>query len=124
MNAQLPDANSYTPIATPTTNLDAAVPAECRWFRVGDFVTVVGQYTADATAAASTATELQLTLPIPTNLTASGQLSGVAMSNGNVQTVGARISADTTTERASIIWPATTTGNVSWSFLFSYQIFN
>lgn len=120
MSEQLIDAGFYTPTLTDVTNVASSTAVECRWFRIGCMVTVYGQVTVDPTAAAPTATELGISLPIPSALANAREVSGVAACSA-VQQSG-RISADTTNDRAALLFSATDTASRAWGFTFSYPL--
>lgn len=116
---QLIKSDVYTPTLTNVTNLDDSTAYQCHYMRVGDVVHVAGQFAANPTLAAPTDTELGMSLPIPSNLSADEQLAGTA---SNTAGESARILSDSTNNRASIQWPAASTTNRSWSFNFTYRI--
>lgn len=115
---QLIKSDLYTPTLTNVTNLDDSAAFQCQYVRVGDLVTVSGKFTANPTAAA--ATELGMSLPIPSNLTAEEQVAGTAFCPGIQQ--GAAIQADATNNRASVQWLANDTANRAFIFSFTYRI--
>src|SRR3990167_10996405 len=69
-------ANTYTPTLTNVFNVAASTAYACQYMRVGNVVTVSGQVDIDPTAA-STYTELDISLPIASAFTATNQLGGV-----------------------------------------------
>ena len=110
--------NTYTPVASNTTNLDSTSPKLSFYTRRGNQVTVTGKFDADPTAAANTL--FSMTLPIASNIAAEQDLAGTA-SGGNGTEV-ARIYGDATNDAAAVQWTATGTANAGWSFQFSYLI--
>ena len=109
---------TYDPTLNNITNLDGSTAYTCMYRRVGgNQVTVSGKFDADPTAAAIT--QLDISLPIASNLAAQEDLGGIA-SNGTGEV--ARIYAETTNNRAVVLWTATTTVNAGWSFEFTYRI--
>lgn len=114
-------SGTYTPTLFNTTNVAASTAYVTGYYRIGNSVTVYGKVDIDVTLAASTASELQMTLPIASNMTAEQDLGGTAVSDG-VASLSARIKCDPTTDRASVVFKAISLSNDSYSFEFSYQI--
>ncbi len=114
---------TYTPTLTAVTNIDAGTSSAfvTGYTRIGNNVTVFGQLTIDATAAASTATELGVSLPVASNLAADQDLGGTAASDVLAGAV-IRIKADATNDRASFVFKSSTTTADSYNFQFSYQV--
>ena len=115
------DASTYTPALTNVTNVNASTAYACQYTRVGNVVTVSGKVNIDTTAAAATATELGMSLPVASNFTTEEQCAGTAASEV-ASTAPVRILADAVNNRASFQFPAGTTSNDSYSFIFTYQI--
>src|SRR6185436_6011021 len=103
-------SGTYTPTLTGVTNVAASTAYTCQWMRVGNVVTVSGQVDIDATLAASTATELGISLPIASSLTADEQVGGDAISD-SIASLSARIKADGTNDRASVVFKAISLSN-------------
>ena len=118
-----PEASSdlYTPTLFNVTNVDGSTAYECQWLRVGNIVTVSGRVDIDPTAAAPTATELGISLPIASALTAGTQLAGTGWSL-NVSSQGGPVLADTVNDRASYQFLAQSVANAANFFIFTYQI--
>lgn len=114
------DTGFYTPTLTNVTNIGDSTAVECMWFRTGCMVTVSGSAAIDPTAAAPTATELGISLPIPSSLTLARQLAGVAACSA-VQQSG-RLEADATNDRAALLFSAVDTANRTWNFQFTYTV--
>jgi hypothetical protein len=114
-------SGTYTPTLTNTTNIGTSTPYVTGYFRVGNSVTVYGKVDIDATAAGGAATELQMSLPISTNMASEEDLGGSATSDA-VASLNAKIKADATTDRASFVFKALSITNDSYSFSFTYQI--
>ncbi len=112
---------TYTPTLTNTTNIDASTAYVTGYYRIGNSVTVFGKVDIDATLAASSATELQITLPIASNMTGEQDLAGTAISDA-VASLTARVKGDSSTDKASIVFKAISLSNDSYSFEFSYQV--
>lgn len=115
-------SSTYTPTLNNTTNVNASTAYVIGYFRIGNSVTVFGKVDIDATAAASTATLLGMSLPVTSNLAAEQDLAGTAASNASAAVAPIRIIADATNDRASFVFLALTTNNDSYNFQFSYQV--
>ncbi|WOH61902.1 hypothetical protein [Bradyrhizobium sp. BWC-3-1] len=112
---------TYTPTATLGANAAAATPYAAYWTRNGNVVTVHGSIDITATAA-NTATALDLTLPVPSNLTASTQLSGTFGGIfGNAMSMG-HINGNASTDKASFHLAPSTTSATNYQFSFSYIV--
>lgn len=83
---------TYTPVATAGTNIAAVGACTGMYSRVGDFVTVVARCQGIDPTAATTSSAWVMTLPISSNLTGLGDLSGTATGFGN-QGVAANVDA-------------------------------
>ena len=113
-------SNTYTPTLTDVSNVSSSsVSSDAfRYIRIGSIVYVSGRITVSATSA-NTATEIEISLPIASNLTNSIDLSGVATTpaNGYGQVIG-----DTTADTASFYVFPTSAGSSPWNVEFSYVI--
>jgi hypothetical protein len=114
-------SGTYTPTLFNTTNVTASTAYTCQWMRVGNVVTVSGQVDIDATLAASSATELGMSLPIASSLTATEQVAGDAISDA-VASLSARVKADATNDRASVVFKAISLSNDTYGFTYTYLI--
>jgi hypothetical protein len=114
-------SGTYTPTPTHVANVAASTAYACQWIRVGNVVTVSGKVDIDTTLAASTATELGMSLPIASNFTAEQNLGGTAASD-SVASLSARIKADATNDRASIVFKSISVTNDSFNFSFTYVV--
>jgi hypothetical protein len=112
---------TYTPTLTNNTNVAASQAYVTGYYRLGNSVTVYGKIDIDATLAASTATEMGISLPIASDLAAEEDLGGSAVSDA-VASLTARIKADATNNRASVVFKALSLTNDSYGFEFSYQV--
>jgi hypothetical protein len=115
-----PFTNSYTPTLTNVTNIDASTAQVCRYRLVGTDVTVWGDVLIDPTAAASTASELGISLPVASAMTSARDLAGSGASA--VLATAYTIMGDSTNDRASMQFVSGTTANHSVRFQFSYTI--
>jgi len=113
-------SGSYTPTLTNVTNVAASTARLCTWSRLGNSVTVSGQLNIDLTTTLL-ASEVGMSLPIPSALTTAFQLGGTANSTSS-QSIWA-IQADATNDRAQFkatgIVPVT---NDTYTFIFKYEV--
>ncbi len=115
-----PYSGLYTPAITQITNLSNNSPYECQFLRVGDTVTVSGKV-GMTTVAANTLTLLSMSLPVTSNLGADEDCAGTAFAYGTPG-FSAAIQADTTNDRALMIFWPTTSGSTNFYFQFTYQV--
>lgn len=120
-NAFTAAEGTYTPTLTNNTNVAASTAYVTGYYRLGNSVTVYGKIDIDATLAASTATEMGISLPIASDLAAEEDLGGSAVSDA-VASLTARIKADAANNRASVVFKALSLTNDSYGFEFSYQV--
>jgi hypothetical protein len=113
------ESGAYTPTLFNTTNVAASTPYECRYLRVGNIVVVSGFVDIDVTAAA--ATTLGMSLPIPSNLSASSDVAGTGASNA-VANLSLGIAGSAANDRALFLFVATSLTNNTYTFQFSYTI--
>jgi hypothetical protein len=113
-------SGTYTPTLSAGSNLDSSFAYLARWERNGDNVTVSGQLDLDPTATGYTL--LKLSLPIPSNLTGAGELTGIASTRG-ANSVAGSVSADATNDLAllEMTFTATTLQGVMYSFTYKVQ---
>lgn len=112
----------YTPTITDTTNIDASTAFATQYMRVGTIVVVGGKVDIDPTAAANTVTEIDISLPIASNLSASQHLGGTATCTGVSTNSAGTLSANGTADTARLKYYANDTANRSWFFSFIYRI--
>lgn len=112
------DSGTYTPTLTPVTNVAASTAYSCKYTKVGNMVTVSGKVGINATATG--ATELQMDLPIFSNL-GSNDLNGTAGSDSN-NLNAVRIKANPTANEAVFVFDAGALGNSVYGFVFMYEI--
>jgi hypothetical protein len=113
------DSGTYTPVATGIDNCDAVTAYECMWLRVGNVVYVSGRVDVDATVSGDT--RWSLTLPVPHDLTAIGDLAGVcAQRSSSIQYPGT-IYAGVSSDAAEFRMYAGSTSNRETYFNFSYR---
>ena len=113
-------SGKYTPTLTNSTNVaSSAVNSNVfKYIRVGSTVNVSGWLTITATTA-NALTELELSLPIASNITSNEDVSGVAstLSGGYGQ-----VRENATNNTAKMYVQPTSTGNLVWYLEFSYVI--
>lgn len=112
-------ASSYTPTLTNVANLDSSTATTTYYIRVGSMVVVWGIVTLDATAAASTVTTIDISLPVASNFAAQGNCAGVIL---NASGGYGRIVADTTNDRATGTYLSLLTSAANFAFVFGYVI--
>lgn len=112
-------SGTYTPTLTNVTNITASTAYQCQWIRVGNVVTVSGKVDIDVTL--GIASELGMSLPIASNLTAEQNLGGTASSSAAASLVTA-VKADATNDRAAFVFTAVSLTNDSYFFEFEYLI--
>jgi hypothetical protein len=115
-----PASGTYTPTLTAVTNVAASGAFVCGYYRVGNAVTVYGKFDVDPTAAAPTFTEIGVSLPVASNFSAFEQCGGTGSSIQANQSGG--FYGDTTNDRASYFFFASSTANATHYFSFSYQV--
>lgn len=114
-------SSTYTPTLTNVTNVAASTAYVTGYYRIGNAVTVYGKIDIDASVAASTATEVGISLPVASAMTLEEDLGGNAISDA-IASLTARVKADATNDRASVVFKALSLTNDSYSFEFSYTV--
>lgn len=117
---------AYTPTPYAITNigLDSDIdPYEATWTRTGNIVTVYGDVDIDPTAA-NAATTFRLSLPVPTDMGASTQLSGVITPNYGVNTPSGAASGHlaTSPDRVQFDLYVTFTSPSRFSYCYRYRV--
>ena len=111
----------YTPTFYNTTNVDASVPSEAMYVRIGDIVFVAGYGTIDP-AGSTSATVLGISLPITSNFT---DVSDCAGGGGISSTVSGKgvVVADPANDRALLqIAQTGTTSSQPFAYQFMYKV--
>lgn len=108
---------TYTPTLTNTTNIAASTAFTTYYVRIGDWVHVWGEVDIDATAA-TTISEMGLSLPVATSINNSYALSGTASFEDNTSV---QIHGDVANGRAMFRFTPQTATNNKYSFHFSYK---
>jgi hypothetical protein len=114
-------SGTYTPVVTPRTNTTSASAAwPAQWMRVGNVVTVSGQLNIAATVA-DLASNVTISLPIPSTFTDYGDVGGVSSATMAVVSSG-RIGADPSSGTAVMTYNVKDTVTGLHSFTFTYVI--
>lgn len=114
------ESGFYTPVAGIVANLDAVIPEEAQYMRIGNVVHVAGRVQVDPTSA-STLTRLTLTLPIPSEFDSDGDAAGTAFSRGMDH--GAEINADAGNNLAELSFLSNATvSNQSMYYTYTYKV--
>jgi hypothetical protein len=109
---------SYTPTLTGVANVAASTSALCYYYRIGSEVTVYGTLQIDPTAA-TTLTQIGLSIPVASTFTTSTQAAGTfAFNNGEAGIV----ISDASNGRAELQFTPTTGTNRTYWFQFSYHV--
>jgi hypothetical protein len=114
-------AGVYTPVLYDGANVVSSSAYSCRYFRSHNLVIVSGTVWVESLLAASTPTELGISLPLVSNLSAVSNLSGVAAQPGVPGNRSAAIYGDTANKRASMNYYGTAAQN-DFSFIFTYSV--
>lgn len=126
LNATNLKSGTYTPTLTNVSNISASTARQCQYLRVGNVVTVTGQFDATHSATGTVATEVGISLPVASAFTTAYQCGGAATSfqapaSGFVNAQS--IEADATNDRARVRWAnAAISGSVTYTFTFSYEV--
>jgi len=114
------DGGVYTPTLVNGTNVAASTAYPCIYQRNGDIVTVSGRIDVDPTSGSGTDTQVEIPLPIASNLIDGTDVSGV--SNSRANTVAGTVTPNTTSDRALMRFPSGGTANEDHWFIFQYRI--
>jgi hypothetical protein len=114
----LVNSGTYTPTLTNTTNIASSTASSAQWSRTGNTVTVSGNLSVTATAAAATLTTLGISLPVASALANSNELGGT----GALINAPATIFGDATNDRATVQWLSASTGALTLCFHFTYRV--
>jgi hypothetical protein len=116
-------SGTWTPTLTNSTNISASTPKEGKWIRVGNVVHCAVQLDIDPTSA-SAFSQIRISLPIASNMTASTDLSGTATPSAgpaNVM-VGGCVGDSATDTCVMTFYCGADATNVSWVATFSYEV--
>ena len=109
---------TYTPTLTDVANVAASTAYSCQYIRVGTVVTVSGEVDIDPTTTL-TLTQLGISLPIASNLTATNELGGTSADDLGT---AARVAGDATNNRAELRMTPVDVTNRRFSFTFTYRV--
>lgn len=117
-------SGTYTPTFTAVTNVATATAGLAHYARIGNEVMVWGTGSIASTAAANTASEFDISLPIASDLAAAGDLTGTGSILSATGTVSAPVvlTADTTNNRANALYNAAQTAAGTLGYSFSYTV--
>lgn len=110
---------TYTPTFTNTTNVAASTPRACQYMRVGNTITVSGQFDIDPTATGQIV--MGISLPVASAFTTAFQAGGTAAPT-TVADAPAAIISDATNDRATLTYVCVDTTNHTMAFTFTYQV--
>jgi len=113
-------AGTYTPTLTSVANLDATTAYQCQYIRVGNVITVSGKVAIDPTLAA-TSTQLGISFPVASNISAQENVGGTAFASG-IAAQGAAILGDSTNDRAQLQFISGDVTNHPMYFSFTYLV--
>ncbi len=112
-------SSTYTPTLTGVTNVAASAASVCNYMRIQNQVIVYGRMTVDPTLA-TTATQIDISLPIASDLTNIRDLSGTGVIEAEFDAT--LLLADTTNNRASCYFFPTSLANREHRFSFMYLV--
>ncbi|MBB3041033.1 hypothetical protein [Nocardioides soli] len=116
----LPTSGTYEPTLTLVDRAaSATTPAPWLWSRIGDIVTVDGQI--QITPSTTGQVSVDASLPVPSNLAANGDLSGVMGSGVSSATAGLVV-AYSIQDRARLQFVAASTTAVYFGVHFAYRV--
>jgi hypothetical protein len=116
-------SGKYTPTHGSLTNLDSTTPRECQWLRVGNTVHVTGRLEADPTAAADTATSLEMSLPVtPAVFANNWDCAGAGSAAGSGANGNRSVVIIGSGSNARLQWQSNQTATQGVTFAFSYQL--
>ena len=113
-------ATTYTPTLTNVTNITGSTAYAAQYLRTGNTVLVAGTLDVDPTLTA-TLTQLGISLPIASSLTARNQLAGSGFAP-SIAGLGTAILGDATNDRAQMEYVASDPNSQPMYYIFSYQI--
>ena len=113
-------SGTYTPTLTNTTNVASSTAVTCQYMRVGNVVTISGQFSVQATTGGS-AFVLGMSLPIASDFTLQRQAGGSFSAGSTALTVNV-IVGDTTNDRLLIAGIMTDTASRACAFHATYLI--
>lgn len=120
---QLVCSGTYTPTLTNTTNVASSTANAGQWIRVGNVVHVAGSVAINPTSA-SALTEIEISLPIASNIAGAANLRGTAVRvSSGAQYIAGVVFGDAAADTASLqFYCDSDAGDATWSYTFSYVI--
>lgn len=113
-------SGTYTPTLTGVTNVTSSTPANCQYIRNGNTVIVYGSLQVTTTLAV--ATEVDISLPVASNIAAATDANGVGNASSAIGTNG-YVDGDATNDRARLNFIGLAVGGSGTIFFsFSYTI--
>lgn len=113
------DSGVYTPTAAGITNIDSVTAYESTFIQIGNIVQVSGRLDVDATGSGDT--RFTLTLPVPHDLTAIGDLAGIcAQRSSSIQYPGV-IYAGVSSDNAEFRLYSSSASSRETYFNFTYR---
>lgn len=113
------DSGTYTPTLTNIANITSSTAYSCQYLRVGNVVTVSGR--VDITPTAAVGFQMDISLPIASNLANTNELAGVAAGTQTDRLAG--IYGETVNNRASFGGTAPSSGStIGYLFTFTYRV--
>lgn len=117
--ATVSSSGNYTATLTNGTNVEASTFTKAHYYRTGNHVVVYIQVSVNPTT--TTFTELAISLPIASNIAASGDIIGFGNCSG-FSTQSATIGVDSSNDRALLQYTATDVNDQIFFITFSYEI--
>lgn len=117
------NGDSYTPTLTGTANVDGTPTTSGAFYqRIGSIVRVEATLSIDPTADA-TLTTVGISLPVTSDISAAGDLSGVAVRDGgNAADAVGSLAGDADNDRATLTFTSTGTAAETWHVSFTYAV--
>lgn len=112
--------STYTPTLTNVANTSALTANVCQYARIGNMVFVSGSISVDPTTTL-TLTQVGISLPIASNLTAATQCAGTG-AGPSITSLSGGILGDATNDRATLQFLNSDISNQPWYFTFSYIV--
>lgn len=112
-------ASTYTATLTNSTNVAASTFLGANYIRCGNFVTVAVTINVDPTSS-GTNTEIEVSLPVSSNLTSQYDVIGHCNNGGD--SARCIVTGDATNDRAETIMTPAVGGNENVVMVFQYQI--
>ena len=117
-------SGTFTPTlyGSGSNNVSGYTAYQGQWIRIGNVVTVSGKFDLDATAA-NVYTQMTMSLPVGSNITAAENLAGAAFRSGDYGIQGAcQILGDASTDRAVFNGYPSDANNAAYSYTYTYLV--